>query len=127
MCAKCKARIPERYKQQILDAGSWVPQFPGREIVGFHINALDSPWRENWHELAQEWYEANKERNPEKLKAFINLRLGETWEEDGDALEAHALRSRCEKYPEDNGCSERGRTIDGERRRAELRAAGMRR
>jgi len=35
------------------------------------------------------------------LKAFINLRLGEPWEEDGDALEAHALRSRCEKYPED--------------------------
>ena len=63
--------------------------------------APTSPWRENWHELAQEWHEVNKEQNPEKLKAFINLRLGETWEEDGDALEAHALRPRCEKYPED--------------------------
>ena len=101
LCSKCKARIPERYKQQMLDAGSWIPRFPGREIVGFYLNALYSPWRENWHELAQEWYEANKEQNPEKLKAFINLRLGQTWEEDGDALEAHALRSRCEKYPED--------------------------
>jgi phage terminase large subunit GpA-like protein len=100
LCAKCKARISERFKQQMLDAGSWIPRAPGREVVGFYINALYSPWRENWHELAQEWYEANKERNPEKLKAFINLRLGEPWEEDGDALEAHALRARCEKYPE---------------------------
>ena len=101
LCAKCKGRISERYKQQMLDAGSWIPRFPGREVVGFYINALYSPWRDNWRELAQEWHEANKERSPEKLKAFINLRLGEPWEEDGDALEAHALRSRCEKYPED--------------------------
>ena len=101
ICARCKGRIPERYKQQMLDAGSWIPRFPEREVVGFYLNALYSPWRENWHELAQEWYEANKEQNPEKLKAFINLRLGQTWEEDGDALEAHALRARCEKYPDD--------------------------
>ena len=101
LCAKCRGRITERYKQQMLDAGSWIPRFPGRDVVGFYINALYSPWRENWHELAQEWSEANRERSPEKLKAFINLRLGEPWEEDGDALEAHSLRARCEKYPED--------------------------
>jgi len=101
LCAKCRGRITERYKQQMLDGGAWVPRFPGREVVGFFINALYSPWRENWHELAQEWSEANREQNPEKLKAFINLRLGEPWEEDGDELEAHSLRARCEKYPED--------------------------
>ncbi len=56
--------------------------------MGFHINALYSPWRENWHALAQDWHAANKEGNPEKLKAFINLRLGETWEEQGDSIEA---------------------------------------
>jgi phage terminase large subunit GpA-like protein len=82
----------------MLNAGAWVAEFPDRPTVGFHINALYSPWRENWAALAQEWHEANKENNPEKLKAFINLRLGETWEEQGDAIEALALKGRLEPY-----------------------------
>jgi phage terminase large subunit GpA-like protein len=94
----CAKQIGERYKQQMLNAGKWVPEFPERPTAGFHINALYSPWRENWHALAQEWSEANKEGNPEKLKAFINLRLGETWEEQGDAIEALALKARLEEY-----------------------------
>jgi phage terminase large subunit GpA-like protein len=98
ICAGCEKKIPERFKQQMLNSGSWVAQFPEREVVGFHINALYSPWRENWGALAQEWHEANKEGNPEKLKAFINLRLGETWEEQGDSMEALTLKGRLEAY-----------------------------
>jgi phage terminase large subunit GpA-like protein len=98
ICAGCQKKIPERYKQQMLNAGDWVAEFPDRQTVGFHINALYSPWRENWHALAQEWHEANRENNPEKLKAFINLRLGETWEEQGDSVEAVALKARLEAY-----------------------------
>jgi phage terminase large subunit GpA-like protein len=102
VCAGCKKKIPEQYKQQMLNGGRWIAAFPEREIVGFHINALYSPWRENWKDLAKEWHEATAiERNPEKLKAFINLRLGETWEEDSEAVEHSALRSRVEKYPAD--------------------------
>jgi phage terminase large subunit GpA-like protein len=98
VCSACQKNIPERFKQQMLNGGNWVAEFPERSTVGFHINALYSPWRENWHALAQEWHEANKENNPEKLKAFINLRLGETWEEQGDAVEALALKGRLEAY-----------------------------
>lgn len=100
ICAGCKGRIAERWKQQMLNGGRWVAKFPDREIVGFHLNALYSPWRDNtWTALAAEWHEATAvERNPEKLKAFINLRLGETWEEDSEAVEHSALRVRCEKY-----------------------------
>lgn len=96
--AACGKLIPERYKQQMLNGGEWVAEFPDRPVVGFHINALYSPWRENWFQLAQEWHEANKENNPEKLKAFINLRLGETWEEQGDSVEAVTLKARLEPY-----------------------------
>jgi len=95
-CAHCGEIISERYKQQMLDAGKWVAKFPGRSVVGFHINALYSPWRELWADLAKEWVAA--QRDPERLKAFINLRLGETWEEQGLSLEPHKLRRRCEKY-----------------------------
>jgi phage terminase large subunit GpA-like protein len=96
--AACAKLISERYKQQMLNGGEWVAEFPDRPVVGFHINALYSPWRENWFQLAQEWHEANKEGNPEKLKAFVNLRLAETWEEQGDSVEAITLKGRLEPY-----------------------------
>jgi len=99
VCAGCKGKIAERWKQQMLNGGAWISEFPDRPVVGFHLNALYSPWRENWFALAQEWHEANRENNPEKLKAFINLRLGETWEEQGDSVEALTLKSRLEDYP----------------------------
>ena len=98
VCAKCNGKISERYKQQMLNAGEWVAEFPDRAAVGFHINALYSPFRDNWAALAQEWAEANHEKNPEKLKAFVNLRLGETWEEQGDSIEAVTLKARLEAY-----------------------------
>lgn len=98
VCAKCGEKIPERFKQQMLDNGEWIAEFPDRLVIGFHLNALYSPWRDNWAALAQEWAEANHEKNPEKLKAFVNLRLGETWEEQGDSIEAVALKARLETY-----------------------------
>ncbi len=95
-CAGCDKLIPERFKWQMLEAGRWIPKFPGRQVVGFALNAMYSPWRENWPDLCKEWVAA--QRVPEDLKAFINLRLGETWEEEGDSVESHHLRKRCEKY-----------------------------
>ena len=96
VCAKCKKGIPERFKQQMLDGGRWIATHPGRPVVGFHINALYSPWKENWHTLAQEWVDAQENR--EALKAFINLRLGETWEELGETQDKDSLKERLEPY-----------------------------
>lgn len=96
LCAHCQEGIEERHKQTMLDAGYWVAAYPGRPVVGFHINALYSPWKENWHELAQEWSEAQD--NQEALKAFVNLRLGETWEEGGESISPESLAARLEHY-----------------------------
>jgi phage terminase large subunit GpA-like protein len=98
VCARCKQKISERFKRAMLNGGKWIAEFPDRSIVGFHLNALYSPWRDNWADLAEEWAEANHESNPEKLKAFINLRLGETWEEQGDVVEHADLKARRENY-----------------------------
>jgi len=96
VCAKCRKGIQERHKQQMLDGGRWIAQHPGRPVVGFHINALYSPWKENWHTLAQEWVDAQGDK--EALKAFINLRLGETWEEQGETQDKDSLKERLEPY-----------------------------
>jgi phage terminase large subunit GpA-like protein len=96
VCARCKGKITERFKPRMIAAGEWRAEFPTRVVAGFHLNALYSPWRDNWTDLAQEWSEATTQKNPEKLKAFINLRLGETWEEEGDSVETIGLKARLE-------------------------------
>jgi phage terminase large subunit GpA-like protein len=102
-CAKCDQGIDEKFKQKMLNAGDWRPRFPDRrsidgfKVPGFAINALYAPWKSTvWSEMAQEWWEARD--NPEALKTFVNLRLGETWDEGSERVDAHSLLARLEKY-----------------------------
>jgi len=98
LCKECRKGIPERHKRAMLQAGQWIAKYPERKtVVGFYINALYSPWKDVWGDLATEWTDAQE--NQDKLKAFINLRLGETWEgEHVDLLNANALAARAELY-----------------------------
>jgi phage terminase large subunit GpA-like protein len=102
-CVQCKRLIDEASKGLMMAAGKWIAEFPERTTIrGYHMNALYSPWRNLWIDLAQEWVAAHN--NPEKMKTFVNLRLGETWEEAGDTYNASALADRLEVYkPEDQG------------------------
>jgi phage terminase large subunit GpA-like protein len=98
VCEKCEKRIPEHHKTKMLAAGRWIAENPGAEVVGFHINALYSPlgWL-SWKKIARMWIDAQKD--PEKLKAFVNTILGEVWKEPGEAPEWERLYERREKYP----------------------------
>jgi phage terminase large subunit GpA-like protein len=98
MCAGCKQGIDEKYKGRMLAGGRWVHKYPDRKSVrGFHLNALYSPWKPIWATLAKKWIKAQD--NPEKLKAFVNLSLGETWDEGAEQFDAKALTARREAYP----------------------------
>jgi phage terminase large subunit GpA-like protein len=97
VCKFCLGSIYEgQHKAAMLKAGRWVHKFPERKIRGFHINALYAPWKLNWHTLAREWVEAQHDQS--KLKAFINLNLGETWDEGGVTFDRNALINRREVY-----------------------------
>lgn len=97
VCIHCAARIEERLKQSMLDAGEWIPKFPDRiHHRGYSINALYSPWKPVWESMAREFAEA--QRAPEKLRAFVNLRLGECFEDGEVTIEPESLESRCEDY-----------------------------
>jgi phage terminase large subunit GpA-like protein len=98
ICAGCKQGIDERHKLKMINGGRWVAKFPERKTsVGFHINALYALWNQDvWGDLAHEWLKA--QGNQELLRAFINLRLGETFEEQGETVEAGILAERREKY-----------------------------
>ncbi len=98
VCANCGAIIEEVDKRRMLELGEWCPTNPAGRFPGFHLSALYSPWV-TWAELAALWLE--KKRSPEELKTFINLQLGEPWEERDQAFEPGDLASRAEKYPEE--------------------------
>ena len=126
LCVGCGQGIDEKHKQRMLDGGRWIAAFPDRiHIAGFHINALYSPWRSIWHELAQEWMEAQD--NPEKLRAFVNLRLGETWDEGGEGFGAHILSARREEYaaPVPNGVGVLVAAADIQHNRIEAQIMGF--
>jgi phage terminase large subunit GpA-like protein len=99
LCKGCRKGIPEQHKRAMVEGGRWIAKFPERRtIVGFYLNVLYTCWKDVWGDLAVEWKAAQE--NQDKLKTFINLRLGETWEgAQGDLLNANALVARQEPYP----------------------------
>lgn len=98
-CARCEARIEERFKTQMLEAGEWRATAEPKILnaAGFHISTLYSPlgWK-SWAEITAEFLEAKTD--PMRLKTWVNTNLGETWEEQGDSVEPHALLARAEQY-----------------------------
>lgn len=95
LCEHCGALIPETAKSGMLAAGQWRATFPDRTVVGFHLNALYSPWM-SWAEIIDEWYKARGNR--ELLKVFVNTLLAETWEDDSEKADGTVLLSRAEQY-----------------------------
>jgi len=69
--------------------------------VAFHVWTAYSPMT-SWSQIVREWLAAQeKKRRGDKseLKAFVNTTLGETWEEEGESADLHALKARAEDYP----------------------------
>lgn len=96
LCDGCGVLIPEKEKFGMVAKGTWQATNPGPLTVGFHINALYSPWV-SWAELVDEWLHA--QGNNEKLQVFINTALGESWEDRGGGLDPDALfANRREAY-----------------------------
>ncbi len=103
-CPHCGAVTRRQYKPDLgmLEGGVWRATEPGAKIRGYHINALYSPWV-NLCDLVDEFVSATKRQDQHGLQEFINLKLGETWEEispEADAWEH--LHKRREYYPSDD-------------------------
>jgi phage terminase large subunit GpA-like protein len=95
LTAGCGGVIEERHKSRMLAAGRWIAARPGRQRVGFHINALYSPFI-RWSEFATLWLEA--QGRPKKLKVFVNTYLAETWNENAVGANADTLKARRQKF-----------------------------
>lgn len=116
-CEKCRGKIfygdlpkiQQRARWIADESGIWTRdgnvffnrsgnRVPPPRKVGVYINALNSlTLTDGWVGLVREWLEA--QGDPLKLKAFVNLVLGELWEdESGEKLDSEVLYGRREVY-----------------------------
>lgn len=95
-CPLCLESYGDAEKLRMLHKGEWRAEATSRGIAGFHISALYSPWQ-SFGDVVNEWLA--KKDNPETLKTFINLQLGECYEDrSGDTIDAHELMARRESW-----------------------------
>ncbi len=102
-CPHCGAEIDEHLKPDMFADGEWIAEVPDAKIRSYHLNALYSPlgWL-SWRELIAEYADAvvaQQRGDDAPMKAFLNTRLAQTFEEKTDKLESDDLRDRAEDYP----------------------------
>lgn len=112
VCRHNGCEIREHHKPEMLRSVSrggqarWVARSPGAHAGrrrGFELSSLYSPlgWL-SWSTLVTEWHsamEASRAGDPSLLRVFVNTRLAETYEENGDRADEHALRKRAADLP----------------------------
>lgn len=105
VCPECGEVERGAYKPnpEVLLKGRWKVTNPESRIKGYHLNSLYSPWV-NLHSLVEEFVTATRNRDKNGLMEFINLKLGEPWDEhEGEQDIWEYLHRRREYYP-DNNC-----------------------
>ena len=103
VCPECGEFIRGAYKPntELLGKGRWKATNQESRIKGYHINSLYSPWV-NLHALVEEFTNAMKDRDKAGLMEFINLKLGEPWDERaGEEDIWEHLHRRREYYKND--------------------------
>lgn len=96
-CEFCGVLIDEREKPAMLAAGEWRPTATGDgRSAGFHLPSLLSNF-EPWGEIAADFLAAKSD--PTRLKSWVNLKLGEAFEDrDTAPLAADLLAARSEPF-----------------------------
>ena len=98
-CPVCETKNTEEiWKANGQKDGHWVHQDKNNKMYGYKLSALASPWA-TWKEIVAEYLQ--KKNDIEKLKAFYNTVLAETWDLDYKEIVGHEeLLNRRERYDE---------------------------
>lgn len=91
--------ILEADKPDMLRMGRWRALNPGGgdgRTAGFQLSCLYSPWK-TWPETIGDWLKVYK--RPNERKAFVNTRLGRTYEVVGETVAGGSLMDRRQLYP----------------------------
>jgi len=86
--------ILEVEKPDMVRGGRWRATNPGGgdgKTAGFRLSVLYSPWK-TWESVIDDWLKAYKK--PQERKAFVNTRLGRTYEVVGESVDDGQLMKR---------------------------------
>src|SRR4030065_1103246 len=105
-CESCGKLIPEHYKTWMFaeeNGAEWIPHNPGNRRRGYKLPSFYSPLGFfSWSEIVQQFLDAYREKDIEKMKTWKNTRLAETWDEESDSASVednqNLLLSRRENY-----------------------------
>lgn len=92
-CVACGAAWTDAERWQAVRRGEWRAERPFTGTAGFHLSELYSPWRRIADTVGDF---LSSKASPERLKAWKNTALGETWQEAGDAPDWQRLLERRE-------------------------------
>ena len=96
LCKHCKKKIEEGFKSKMLEECEWRSKTKTQGHAGFFIWAAYSPVV-SWQEIVIEFLESKDQ--PEKLRTFVNLTLGEEFDErNKDAPDWKILYDRRGDY-----------------------------
>ena len=118
VCVECEGSIYQNQYREMDDAGHWMTDdgivvddktgrfWSGDNLVeppfsaSFHIWSAYS-YYSTWKDLVKEFLFAKarlKQGDIERMKSFINVRLGETWAEEGETADENQLKLHRESY-----------------------------
>lgn len=92
-CEGCGVLWSEAERHRAVRHGEWRAKHPERQKRGYHIWAAYSPWV-RLEDLVTEFLSAKS--HPERLKTFVNTKLGQVWDDGGESLDVGSFTR--EKY-----------------------------
>lgn len=103
-CQCCGHLIDEKHKYKLNKKGKWIAtaEAINELYTSYQINAIAiPPGFTSWIDLVQEFLDACPPGKPVRqdlLKTFVNIRLGQTWKEEGEVIEVMDLMNNRRNY-----------------------------
>jgi phage terminase large subunit GpA-like protein len=94
-CIECGSVWDDAARFRAIRRGEWRATAPLVGTAGFRLSGLCSPWSP-LEGMVRDFLQAKK--LPETLRVFVNVTLGETWEEEGESVAEMEIANHREDY-----------------------------
>lgn len=94
-CIECGSVWDDAARFRAIRRGEWRATAPLVGTAGFRLSGLCSPWSP-LEGMVRDFLQAKK--LPETLRVFVNVTLGETWEEEGESVAEMEIANHREEY-----------------------------
>jgi phage terminase large subunit GpA-like protein len=104
VCQECGGFFTDRRKTEMLQSGEWRPTAKPKnpDYTSYHISSLYGPtYMFGWAKYVRQFLEANPPgqlRNETLHQTFVNLVLGETYEQQGDTVDVSRIQQNIRPY-----------------------------